>query len=187
MTDGAAAKARDEPQRCTKDSDKAASREATASHVTRCQQTRSHGEVRGCANARLRTKPRWRTEPRRMYRVTTIAHEATLMHEAAMMHEATAIGQLAKALNRDLAPRRAVHWSTKSGTPRNRSIDVTSSFLSSSFLLCGNCDPGRATSYRIISDISPAPYWVSALLSQGSSHIRLALSWHCNVTSSASR
>ena len=36
--------------------------------------------------------------------------------------------------------------------------------------------------YRIISDISPAPYWVSAFLAPDPHHIRLALPWHSNDT-----
>ena len=38
------------------------------------------------------------------------------------------------------------------------------------------------TLYRIISDISPAPYWVSAILAPDPHHIRLALPWHSNDT-----
>ena len=40
---------------------------------------------------------------------------------------------------------------------------------------------------RIISTLSPAPYWVSTLLAPEPYHIRLVLPWPFNVTSSASR
>ena len=41
-----------------------------------------------------------------------------MAHEATLVHETPAIGQLAKLLNRDLAPRRAVYWVYRIETPR---------------------------------------------------------------------
>ena len=45
------------------------------------------------------------------------AQSATMAHEATLIHKTPPIGQLAKLLNRDLAPRRAISWVYRIETP----------------------------------------------------------------------